>query len=451
MDDQHVSNLLPGVSDDVEKVAGSTRPKTPQTFGNMPAAELFGKETAVATKNEKNRELAPSAPVDVVTDIVSNGKDSSESRGSSSGKQDDGKSLINSVPKPFKPESNWNEKSESSSPHLPSGARNQQTGKLELRKDATSDSVASAISLSSSGSEHSLPKPAALPSKPVVGPDEQFKRPFDNLLQSSPGGSSSSLLKPDKRDSKVIKAAQYWNNFIGDMSTKTKPAEVTKVVEKPQKIISAGVGKKGYNDLKTAFEQKNKKEPVPAPEKFGGMQRRNSKKLTIDGCQPGLRVNDALSVFESKNQPSTPVIYRRNSVKDGGQPKWISKQPSESEHEHENIATSPITVLKKEDIENIKQMNSNPSSPEVILTPERLVNRQEIEKTKLNGEEKIQKKDNKPVHNGIYGDGLDKVQGGKNSKKDVIAVRKFDIKENDADVMINNKINLDRNIVIKNF
>ena len=45
-------------------------------------------------------------------------------------------------------------------------------------------------------------------------------RPF-NDLSSSPGGSSSSVGQKgphDKRDSKVIKAAQYWNNFIGDVN-----------------------------------------------------------------------------------------------------------------------------------------------------------------------------------------------------------------------------------------
>ncbi len=52
----------------------------------------------------------------------------------------------------------------------------------------------------------------------------------------------SSLPRPEKRDSKVIKAAQYWNNYIGEVLTKNKPPENPKSLEKPKKIVSAGVG-----------------------------------------------------------------------------------------------------------------------------------------------------------------------------------------------------------------
>ena len=65
--------------------------------------------------------------------------------------------------------------------------------------------------------------------------------------------------------------------------------------------------------------------------------RRNSKKLQLEGCTPGLRVNDAASVFEKKAaQPPTPSIFRRNSV-NSGQPnnsssssKWGGHSPSKS-------------------------------------------------------------------------------------------------------------------------
>jgi hypothetical protein len=40
----------------------------------------------------------------------------------------------------------------------------------------------------------------------------------------------------------VIKAAQYWNNYIGEVLTKNKPPENPKSLEKPKKIVSAGVG-----------------------------------------------------------------------------------------------------------------------------------------------------------------------------------------------------------------
>ena len=425
----------------VEKVSTTARPKTPQIFGNTPAAELYVKEASVTSKKtDVSREMVPTNSDIIMPDMITNGQKSSESRESSSGKQEDGKSLINSVPKPFKPD--WIEgKSEPSSPQT-SSTRNQKIGTNELRKDNTSDSVGSAISLSSSGSDHSLPKPTTLPSK-LSYADEPVKRPFDNLLQSSsPGGSSSSIQKPNQRDSKVIKAAQYWNNFIGDMGTKTKPVETTKIVEKPKKITSAGVGQKGYNNLKEAFEQKNKKEPVVAPEKFG-IQRRNSKKLSIDGCQPGLRVNDALSVFESKNnQPSTPVIYRRNSVKDGGQPKWSAKQKTADvgEQNNNNQPTTPITILKQDDIENIKQMNSKPNSPEIG----------QMENSKIDFRNNEKKSDNKNIPNGVYEEALNGID--KNSEniklKNDINISKSDRKNKELDGSLDNKI-VEKNAVQK--
>ena len=211
----------------VEKVSTTARPKTPQTFGNTPVKDLQKKDSLTSKQNEETNDIAPQVSIKA-TNIVTNEHDSSESRGSSAGKQDDGKSLINSVPKPFKPDGNWTEKSEPSPPPQQQSSKIQTSGKNELRKDNTSDSVASAISLSSSGSEHSLPRQTTLPNK-IIHPDENIKRPFDNLLTSSPGGSSSSIQKSGQRDSKVIKAAQYWNNFIGD---KSKPVvETAKPVE----------------------------------------------------------------------------------------------------------------------------------------------------------------------------------------------------------------------------
>ena len=197
--------------------------------------------------------------------------------------------------------------------------------------------------------------------QPVPAPRDALaqlpaNRAFTELTVSSPGQPSDASPSPltvqqqqqqatskvpgEKRDSKVIKAAQYWNNFIGEVMVKNRPPENPKNKEKPRKITSAGVGQKGYNELITAFEKKTMSDSgassggsnTPSTNGDGSgkgsssFQRRNSKKITLEGCQPGLRVTDAKNVFEMKNQPSTPQIYRRNSATSGSEPSEPSKQ-----------------------------------------------------------------------------------------------------------------------------
>merc|ERR1712223_840849 len=105
--------------------------------------------------------------------------------------------------------------------------------------------------------------------------------------------------KRDNRDSKVFKAASYWNNYIGEVLDKKKTPENVKSLEKPKKILSAGIGNKGYSDLKSAFEANKTgnafyKPPEEASNSnIPGMQRRNSRKIPVEGCNPGLKVSDA--------------------------------------------------------------------------------------------------------------------------------------------------------------
>ena len=103
--------------------------------------------------------------------------------------------------------------------------------------------------------------------------------------------------------------------------------------EKPKKITSAGVGPRGLSALKSTFENKNsssKKGKVESEER-APITRRNSKKLQLEGCTPGLRVNDAASVFEKKAaQPPTPSIFRRNSTNSNSPSKWGGHSPSKS-------------------------------------------------------------------------------------------------------------------------
>ena len=217
---------------------------------------------------------------------------------------DSPRSLINSVPKPFKPDSPPVEKQGQTLSPLAGQAQHHTTA-AAASKDKTPDSVASAVSLSSSGSNNS---------------NNHLK-----LDSCSPGHSGTSLNKPgEKRDSKVIKAAAYWNNYIGEVIQKSKPPDNVKDMDKPKKIVSAGVGPRGMDHLKNTFE--SKKAPKTSDEKLAIM-RRNSKKLNLEGCTPGLRVNDAKSVFETKSQPpATPTILRRNSVNSGQQPKWTKNE-----------------------------------------------------------------------------------------------------------------------------
>ncbi|CAB4064334.1 NUAK family SNF1-like kinase 1,Serine/threonine-protein kinase par-1,NUAK family SNF1-like kinase 2 [Lepeophtheirus salmonis] len=114
--------------------------------------------------------------------------------------------------------------------------------------------------------------------------------------------------KRENRDSKVIKAAQYWNNFIDSI---------------------CGVGLKGMNELKTTFE--NSKEPT---------EKRSARKSSVGGCNPGLK-------------PPTPVIYRRNSLaKDGKKSTtWSKPKPCPTTPGLENENANTPTQIKLAQIE----------------------------------------------------------------------------------------------------
>merc|ERR1712008_384520 len=186
-------------------------------------------------------------------------------------------------------------------------------------------------------SSSSSPSPLAMHSVPNTPPKSDSPQTVPPHLRQRPE-------KRDNRDSKVIKAASYWNNYIGEVLDKKKPPENVKSLEKPKKISSAGIGNKGYSDLKSAFEFNRSGNPLnKTPEEssssniaatFGGMQRRNSRKIPIEGCNPGLKVSDAKSAFEQKTQPATPVIFRRNSSTSNGK-------------ESDELVTSGPNIIKK--------------------------------------------------------------------------------------------------------
>ena len=183
----------------------------------------------------------------------------------------------------------------------------------------------------------SSPSPLAMHSVPSTPPKSDSPQTVPLHLRQRPE-------KRDNRDSKVIKAASYWNNYIGEVLDKKKPPENLKSLEKPKKISSAGIGNKGYNDIKSAFEFNRSGNPLSkTPEEssssniagtFGGMQRRNSRKIPVEGCNPGLKVSDAKSAFEQKTQPATPVIFRRNSSTSNGK-------------ESDELVTSGPNIIKK--------------------------------------------------------------------------------------------------------
>ena len=262
-----------------------------------------------------------------------------ESNSASSSINGNTRSLINSIPKPFKSES-------------PSSTSDVQVNTL----NKASESARSCSSLSSSGSNQSLSRRPSLHQQQSLQDDV------------SPG--STSLPRPDKRDSKVIKAAQYWNNYIGEVLVKNKPPENPKSLEKPKKIVSAGVGPKGYNELKNTFEQ--------------GLQRRNSKKIAVDSCLPGLRVTDALSAFEKKNQPPTPVIYRKNSVASDGakdKPKWVRPVKVDQEPEF------PFNNKQSDDLKHrakTSRVHSESSENKPVMNGS-LTNKEHVSKFNGNG------------------------------------------------------------------
>ncbi len=220
------------------------------------------------------------------------------------------KEAFNTTPKPFSPDA-----------HTAAAAPPSIVVQSPLKKEKTSDSVASAMTLSSSASNTSVPQQ-----------EKQQQQQASSSRQESPGVEYKSEVEKavalrqaqmmKEKDSKVVRAAAYWNNFIGDVIAKNKPPDNVKSLEKPKKISSAGVGSRGMTDLKSTFE--NGKPKKTQDEKLAIM-RRNSKKMNLEGCTPGLKVTDAKSVFESKKQPQTPSLLRRNSTNSSQQPKWAKK------------------------------------------------------------------------------------------------------------------------------
>ncbi len=233
----------------------------------------------------------------------------------SSRSMDVNKSLINSVPRPFVAESS-----------------KIQATPQESKMSA--DSVASALTLSSSGSNTSLNN------------------------QNNEKTSIKIRLDMDGSESKVGKAAQFWNNYIGDVIKKSKPPENVKSLEKPKKIVSAGVGSRGMNDLKKAFEGGKGVNSKRTQDEKLAIMRRNSKKLNLEGCTPGLKVTDAKSVFESKKlQPTTPAILRRNSVNSNSSGSCSSQKWSKSKADASNL---PFGGQQDNDSDNAKKSNSLP-------------------------------------------------------------------------------------------
>ncbi|TRY75426.1 hypothetical protein TCAL_00703 [Tigriopus californicus] len=276
--------------------------------------------------------------------------------GSPTRKDGEQRGLINSVPKPYIVESSQPIERPVSPqvPKLLEPSDPVTSATSGSRKERSPDSVGSAVSLSSSGSNHSIP----------------------TKTETTPNGTEIKIPNPtlaENRDSKVIKAAAFWNNYIGEVISKAKPPdkEAVRTLDKPKKIVSAGVGSRGLHDLKNRYEN-------PKPKKIEedklAINRRNSKKLNLEGCSPGLKVNDAKSVFETKSQPPpTPSLFRRNSVNStsssgsGSGSKWRPKKDNERQDEKGSLPfgtkqanTAPRTQkpsLGKEPAPNFNPLN----------------------------------------------------------------------------------------------
>ena len=276
-------------------------------------------------------------------------------------KQESPKNIMNNIPKPFKAEEDKPTESfieqNAKTERLSSEANKLDTGLQTRTASKSTDSVGSCISISSDeGRRSEAVTPSILP-KPN-GPNINYS----TLSPSSSKQESSSIKGPEKRDSKVIKAAAYWNNYIGEVNSKSKPPSNPKLLDKPKKITSAGIGERGLKELTSAFEHGK---PILQEDKFS-LTRRNSKKVSVDSCNPGLRVNDAKSVFEKKfQQLETPKLNRRasgsldlskdisrNSNLDseknyGLQPQTKSKSPAKESVEEPNFEAN-LRILKIE-------------------------------------------------------------------------------------------------------
>merc|ERR1719410_1458615 len=131
-----------------------------------------------------------------------------------------------------------------------------------------------------------------------------------------------------------------------------------KLMDKPKKIVSAGIGERGLKDLTTAFESGK---PIDKDDKYT-IIRRNSKKGNVESCNPGLRVNEAKSQFEKKfmqqAEPSpTPSMRRRASgtldKPETPTPKNsdVSKSPSPVKAEKSMTLPQPLNKQKSPEAE----------------------------------------------------------------------------------------------------
>ena len=293
-------------------------------------------------------------------------------------KQESPKSLINNIPKPFKPEAEVN--SEAFNGQSPTQSVNDNVTKKSsispetakpLSSPVKSDSVGSCISLSSDDEGKSEIKTPTILPKPN-GPNMNYS----TLSPSNSGSNIEAITKkgPDKRDSKVIKAAAYWNNYIGEVKSKSKPPSNPKMMEKPKKITSAGIGERGLKELTSAFEHGK---PIQTEDKFT-LLRRNSKKMNVESCNPGLRVNDAKSVFEKKFQQTeqTPRLGRRASST-LEKPK-VNQSKDNIASDFENKAESQESLPQK-DIPTIEvHIKSNSKSKSKSPLPQSDIRKDEI-------------------------------------------------------------------------
>jgi hypothetical protein len=180
--------------------------------------------------------------------------------------------------------------------------------------------------------------------------------PNINMSTLSPSSSGSNIGPQEKsRDSKVIKAAAYWNNYIGEEGRKARPPANPKTMEKPRKIVSAGIGENAMKDMTKAFEAGK---PITEGDKFT-LLRRNSKKMSVESCNPGLRVNDAKSHFEKKAALSlqqtaeTPRMTRRASG-------TLEKPKSSRDESGTKSLLEPSPAVSK---------SPSPSKSESVLVP----------------------------------------------------------------------------------
>ena len=318
---------------------------------NKPKGKPLENHIKNDTKNPVIAALKQSVSETATTPKVSNNDQNVTMDESSLKNDENAKALINSMPKPFKIQNIPTE-----SVHESSKDHNIKEEEISNKTKLIPPTVEKSQSIENSQSIEKSQTPVTDKIvEPIKQPPTIVDKPATSALEvnrekdfsTSPASSSPAIQsvcntpplsdspqtvpthlrqrpeKRDNRDSKVIKAASYWNNYIGEVLDKKKVPENVKSLEKPKKIVSAGVGMKGYNNLKSAFESgksgtvPNPKSPDPtnnsAVGPVGGIQRRNSRKIPVEGCNPGLSVLDAKSAFEQKNQQQTPVVFRRNS------------------------------------------------------------------------------------------------------------------------------------------